>query len=94
MLLVPCQIGAWAASYRGTPGVKSTADGWLNRALQAEDIARHQPSKAFRAVALGAQVPRTLSGKMVQIFGIPTHPATMLPTASTSRGIVIEGGDS
>lgn len=44
----------------GTPGVKSTSDGWLNRYLQA------RPDKAaspFRAVALGPNLPRTLQGK-------------------------------
>src|ERR1700728_3373922 len=46
----------------GTPGVKATPDGWLNRALQAEMIPG-KPS-AFRAVALGTQVPRTLQGKL------------------------------
>src|SRR3981189_3715074 len=46
----------------GTPGVKSTSDGWLNRALQAEAVTG-KPS-AFRAVALGTQVPRTLQGKL------------------------------
>ncbi|WP_433972905.1 DUF1501 domain-containing protein [Tunturiibacter lichenicola] len=46
----------------GTPGVKATPDGWLNRALQAEMIPG-RPS-AFRAVALGTQVPRTLQGKL------------------------------
>ena len=49
----------------GTPGVKITSDGWLNRALQAE-----RPSESFspfRAVALGAQVPRTLEGKVPAI---------------------------
>ncbi len=49
----------------GTPGVKSTADGWLNRALQAETLTG-KPS-AFRAVALGTQVPRTLQGKLPAI---------------------------
>lgn len=49
----------------GTPGVKSTPDGWLNRALQAE-LLRGNPSP-FRAVALGAQVPRTLEGKIPAI---------------------------
>lgn len=49
----------------GTPGVKATQDGWLNRALQAE-LLRGKPS-AFRAVALGAQVPRTLEGKVPAI---------------------------
>ncbi|HZY62766.1 MAG TPA: DUF1501 domain-containing protein [Edaphobacter sp.] len=49
----------------GTPGIKSTPDGWLNRALQAE-LLRSKPSP-FRAVALGAQVPRTLEGKIPAI---------------------------
>jgi len=45
----------------GTPGVKSTDDGWLNRALQSEDLRRRQEHSAFRALALGANVPRTLA---------------------------------
>lgn len=49
----------------GTPGVKSTTDGWLNRALQAELL--RSKSSPFRAVALGAQVPRTLEGKVPAI---------------------------
>jgi uncharacterized protein (DUF1501 family) len=53
----------------GTPGVKSTQDGWLNRALlngPAPDGPGGKPS-AFRAVALGTQVPRTLQGKVPAI---------------------------
>jgi uncharacterized protein (DUF1501 family) len=53
----------------GTPGVKSTQDGWLNRALldgPAPNGPGGKPS-AFRAVALGAQVPRTLEGKQPAI---------------------------
>jgi len=46
----------------GTPGVKVTPDGWLNRALQTEPLTG-KPT-AFRAVALGSQVPRTLQGKI------------------------------
>ena len=48
----------------GTPGVKATPDGWLNRALQAEDLSRRANHTAFRAIALGSQVPRTLDGKI------------------------------
>ncbi len=52
----------------GTPGVKATLDGWLNRALQAQDAAcsgcAHTP---FRAVALGPEVPRTLEGSIQTI---------------------------
>ena len=53
----------------GTPGVKSMQDGWLNRALlngPAPDGPGGKPS-AFRAVALGTQVPRTLQGKLPAI---------------------------
>ncbi|MGA7155655.1 MAG: DUF1501 domain-containing protein [Acidobacteriaceae bacterium] len=49
----------------GTPGVKSTVDGWLNRALQVEPE-QGKPS-VFRAVALGADVPRTLAGRVPAI---------------------------
>ncbi len=48
----------------GTPGVKSTRDGWLNRALQGGDVHHEAQHSAFRAVALGAEVPRTLAGKL------------------------------
>src|SRR5262245_6023077 len=44
----------------GTPGVKSTADGWLARGLQATPRASSSP---FRAVALGPQLPRVLRGE-------------------------------
>ena len=43
----------------GTPGLKATEDGWLNRALQAAP--EEQPSP-FRAVAFGPYLPRTLQG--------------------------------
>jgi uncharacterized protein (DUF1501 family) len=49
----------------GTPGVKTTEDGWLNRALQ-NGPPEGKPT-AFRAVALGSQVPRTLQGKLPAI---------------------------
>jgi len=43
----------------GTPGVKSTDDGWLNRALR--NLPQSQKS-AFKAVAMGPSIPRILSG--------------------------------
>lgn len=43
----------------GTPGVKSTEDGWLNRALTG---VQEPASSPFRAVAMGGAVPRTLAG--------------------------------
>jgi uncharacterized protein (DUF1501 family) len=49
----------------GTPGVKATEDGWLNRALQAEDKAhRRNAASAFRAITMGTQLPRTLEGRI------------------------------
>ena len=44
----------------GTPGVKSTADGWLARGLRSTPRAGASP---FRAVAMGAQLPRVLRGE-------------------------------
>ena len=38
----------------GTPGVKTTGDGWLNRALQAEELRYGASPSAFQAVALGS----------------------------------------
>jgi uncharacterized protein (DUF1501 family) len=43
----------------GTPGVKVTDDGWLNRALQGKPEPESSP---FRAVAFGPYLPRTLQG--------------------------------
>ena len=48
----------------GTPGVRGTEDGWLNRALQAEDRRGRPLHTAFRAVAVGPDVPRTMAGKI------------------------------
>src|SRR5712691_4711912 len=43
-----------------TPGVKSTADGWLNRLLQSKS----DPEKSlFRAVSLTQNMPRAMQGK-------------------------------
>jgi uncharacterized protein (DUF1501 family) len=44
----------------GTPGVKSTEDGWLNRAMVSPAPGAKQ--SPFRAVALGTALPRMLSG--------------------------------
>ncbi len=43
----------------GTPGLKSTDDGWLNRTLQSNPEEKPSP---FRAVAFGPYLPRTLQG--------------------------------
>jgi uncharacterized protein (DUF1501 family) len=42
----------------GTPGIKSTPDGWLNRCLNEHK----ETESSFRGVALTAQLPRILAG--------------------------------
>jgi uncharacterized protein (DUF1501 family) len=44
----------------GTPGVKATDDGWLNRCLHKLPVA--DDKTAFRAIAMGPSLPRILSG--------------------------------
>lgn len=44
----------------GTPGVKSTADGWMNRFVQGSP---DSPATPFRAVSLTPTLPRVLAGK-------------------------------
>jgi uncharacterized protein (DUF1501 family) len=89
----------------GTPGVKSTQDGWLNRALEAEDL-RHrcagtcEQHTAFRALALGNEVPRTLAGKIPAIalsnvngFTIAGRGPTQSPAASAFEAMYADSGD-
>ncbi len=93
----------------GTPGVKATEDGWLNRALQSEDLNQalrhHQEHTAFRALALGAQVPRTLAGKIPAIalsnvnnFAVgaqnPNRNAAPTPAAAAFQAMYGDSGDS
>lgn len=84
----------------GTPGVKSTQDGWLNRALQAEDLRRRDPHTAFRAVAVGPDVPLTLAGKVPAIalnnvnnFAVGGRAATPSPAASAFQAMYASSGD-
>ncbi|HEV2802797.1 MAG TPA: DUF1501 domain-containing protein [Pyrinomonadaceae bacterium] len=44
----------------GTPGVKSTPDGWLNRYLQSRLDAKASP---FRGVSMTQNLPRTMQGR-------------------------------
>ena len=83
----------------GTPGVKVTQDGWLNRALQAEGLTG-KPS-AFRAVALGTEVPRTLQGKLPAIavnnladFSVAGRGAQTSPISNAFQAMYDESSDS
>ena len=68
----------------GTPGVKATEDGWLNRSLQSLPEAAASP---FRAVAMGSNLPLTLRG---------SAPAIALPDVKQfrvfSQSSAVEGG--
>lgn len=88
----------------GTPGNKSTSDGWLNRALQAEDrcncAAHDREHTAFRALALGAEVPLTLAGRIPAIalnnvngFTIAGRGANVSPAASAFEAMYADSGD-
>jgi uncharacterized protein (DUF1501 family) len=83
----------------GTPGVKVTQDGWLNRALQAEMLVGKQ--SAFRAVALGTQVPRTLQGKLPAIavnnladFSVAGRGPQTSPISNAFQAMYDESSDS
>lgn len=72
----------------GTPGVKSTTDGWLNRYLQAKPDPKNS---VFRAVAMSANLPRALQGRAPSVamnrindFGIRT--------GSGDAGAKMQGG--
>jgi uncharacterized protein (DUF1501 family) len=47
----------------GTPGVKATPDGWLNRALQAEDLHRQQSHTASGRSPWDPRFPARWTGK-------------------------------
>jgi uncharacterized protein (DUF1501 family) len=68
----------------GTPGVRATDDGWLNRTL----VETPEPAASpFRAVAMGPNLPLTLRG---------TAPAIALPDVSQfkvfAQSPAVEGG--
>ena len=84
----------------GTPGMKNTDDGWLNRALQSEDLRGREQHTAFRAVALGADVPRTLAGKIPAIaltnvnnFQVGGRGPAVTPAASAFEAMYGTSGD-
>ncbi len=70
----------------GTPGIKSTRDGWLNRVLQTSKSDKDSP---FRAVAMNQQIPRTLVGRA------PTIAMTNLSDFAINAGVytnAVQGG--
>ena len=82
----------------GTPGVKSTEDGWLNRTLQTEPNGADTP---FRAVALGTSLPRILAGRApalavsnLNTFGIQGGNPSALPIGNTFEAMYAQSVDS
>ncbi|HZD31687.1 MAG TPA: DUF1501 domain-containing protein, partial [Candidatus Angelobacter sp.] len=82
----------------GTPGIKSTDDGWLNRTLQTE---RSTDTSPFRAVALGTSLPRILSGKAPAVavsnvngFAIAGGNPASTPTANSFEAMYAQSVDS
>jgi len=82
----------------GTPGIKSTTDGWLNRSVQSGHAGNDTP---FRAVALGTSLPRILAGKApavavsnVNDFGIAHGNSAASPVSNTFEAMYAESVDS
>ncbi len=82
----------------GTPGVKTTTDGWLNRVLQTERQTKESP---FSAVALGPSLPRILSGKApavavnnVNAFGIAGGNPAAAPLGNTFEAMYDQSVDA
>ncbi len=89
----------------GTPGVKATEDGWLNRALRdaavRASVAAPGPISPFRAVALSTGLPRTLAGPVPAValnsindFGIGGSNPKVVPVANSFEAMYQDSGDS
>src|SRR6202047_944825 len=72
----------------GTPGLKSTEDGWLNRALETVPEENASP---FRAVAMGPNLPRMLHGGAPAI-ALPDLKQFKVMAQSPGTGQMVEGG--
>jgi uncharacterized protein (DUF1501 family) len=81
----------------GTPGIKATEDGWLNRALHSAS----SDQSAFRAIALGPSMPRILSGSQPAVainnindFGIGGNNPKASPNAKSFEAMYERSVDS
>jgi uncharacterized protein (DUF1501 family) len=72
----------------GTPGVKATEDGWLNRALGTIPEENVSP---FRAVAMGPNLPRMLRGSTGAI-ALPDLKQFQVQAHSVSSANVVQSG--
>jgi uncharacterized protein (DUF1501 family) len=85
----------------GTPGVKATEDGWLNRALHSLSQPSPTDRSAFRAIALGPSMPRILSGSEravainnINDFGVGGNNPKAAPNANTFEAMYAHSVDS
>ncbi len=72
----------------GTPGVKATEDGWLDRAIGSIPEENASP---FRAVAMGPNLPRMLRGSTGAI-AIPDIKQFKVQPQSAAMNNVVQGG--
>jgi len=88
----------------GTPGVKATEDGWMNRALHSlpqSSLPATADQSAFRAIALGPSLPRILSGSEravavnnINDFGVGGGNPKTTPIANTFEAMYEHSVDS
>jgi uncharacterized protein (DUF1501 family) len=85
----------------GTPGLKATEDGWLNRAVLGEALPPTDKPSPFRAIAVGTSLPRALAGKYpavaisnVNDFGVGGRNPAAASTASSFEAMYEQSVDS
>jgi uncharacterized protein (DUF1501 family) len=83
----------------GTPGLKATPDGWLNRALHSAPTTSDK--SAFRAISLGPALPRILTGQEravavnnINEFGVGGRNPNAAPIANTFEAMYDQSVDS
>lgn len=83
----------------GTPGVKVTEDGWLNRSLHS--LPNAPKTSPFRAIALGPSLPRILSGSEPAVamnnindFSVGGRNPKQSPAASAFEAMYDHSSDS
>ncbi len=84
----------------GTPGQSLTVDGWMNRALQEEDARASRQHTPFRAVSIGSQLPRILTGAAPALaigdlnnFNVAGRGPTPSPISNTLESIYASSND-
>jgi uncharacterized protein (DUF1501 family) len=65
----------------GTPGVKSTDDGWMNRCLHAHPEPKATP---FRAISMTPTLPRSLQGKFPAVAMASIREFGLRPAAGSA----------